>query len=306
MISTTVTLGSLVTRALLDIQSPAEIAKNVVLASGGTTAVSGDNVVTFTDASTVNISDLLEFGSEIWLVTGKTADAIPLVTVQRGYYGTVIAVHSVNDVGYQNPAWPRFRVAEAIKRSFARLEALGVPSVTSGVFNIVDATHSYVTLPATVRQVYSVRYEGTTDGHFYDIDRWRFQDDLPTAKYATGKILSVGWYVYPTDNLIITYRVPYRWSSYPAQPVETDSISILEGADDLPAIYAAAWLASRREISRVQLDRSQEWNDGEPFRNGVSQSLIRVMWTSFYADLDAARKLYQAPTMRPYRKTARL
>jgi hypothetical protein len=306
MIATTVTLGSLVSRALLDVMAPEEVPRSVVLASGALTAVSTDNAVTLADASTVNISDLLEFGSEMLLVTAKSADATPILTVQRGYYGTLLAVHAVLDVGYQNPSFPRYRVAEAVRRSFSRLEALGIPSVTSGVFNIVDSTHLYVSLPANTRQVYSVRYAGTTDGHFYEVDRWKFQDDLPTIAFPTGKVLSVGWYIQPTDNLIITYRIPYRWSSFPTDPSEAATISLPEGVEDLPAIYAAAWLASKREISRTQLARSQEWNDGEPFRNGVSQSLVRVLWTQFYADIDAARKLYTPPIMRPYRKLARL
>jgi hypothetical protein len=297
MSTVTVTLGQLVDRALLELQGPAEQGRRVVLAESdnGLTAVDGTTfkLVEGTDGSSVNPTDLIEFGSELLLVTAKTDDPEPLYTAARAYYQTTATTHASGTVGHLNPSHPRRRVAEGVRRSFARLEALGIPFRTVDTFTRQEG-YAYLEMPANTREVLQVLYWGT-DGRLRVLDGWRFFDTVPTGKFASGKALNVGYYVADEDELEIVYTTPYRWSSYPDEPDEDSTVEMREGSEDLPALYASAWSLSAREISRSELDRSEEWNRSEPQERGQSGALVRARWQEFYRALDEARRLDPPP-----------
>src|SRR5690606_114697 len=65
----TVTLGQLVDRALQEIQSYNEIGKAVVRYEGWSAT---DTTCTLSEPEKVNVSDVIEFGSELVLVSGKS------------------------------------------------------------------------------------------------------------------------------------------------------------------------------------------------------------------------------------------
>jgi hypothetical protein len=95
------------------------------------------------------------------------------------------------------------------------------------------------------------------------------------------------------------------WSSHPTEPTESATVTLPEGAEDLPALYASAWAVSSREISRGEIDRAEEWNRSEPQRGGVSLSLSKMLWQNFYRSLDEVRRLSPLPVNRPYVKMSR-
>lgn len=299
----TVAMSSFVDRALLELQGPSAIGAHAVMSST-LTAVTTPATFTVVNAGQINVSDLVEVGAELMLVTAKTSDATPVITVSRGYYGSTVTTHASGDVATINPAYPRVRVAEAVRRSFSTLESMGLPLTSTGTYQRV-AGYRRVLLPASTRDVLRVSYIAT-DGRWVDIPQWDFIDDVPTALYSTGKILKVPSFVADDDSLQVTVRVPYRWSNHPTPPVEADTISILEGAEELPSIFAAAWLIGAREITRQQVERSEEWNQAEPGRGGVSLSLLRGKWQDFYRRIDECKHLYTPPVHRPYRRTPRL
>ncbi len=303
MNTTSVTLGTLVERTLLELQSPGEQGLQVTLAVAlGAT----DPTLTLAlGAGSVNASDMLQFGDELMLVTAKSADVVPIFTVSREYYSSVAETHVVGTVGTVNPPFPIVRVTEAIRRSLARLEALGLPLVSGTTYTRVT-DQQYVLLPENVREVLRVGYVTTETGEWFDLPQWQFIEDVPTAKFSTGKILRTPRFVSNTDELEVVVRTSYRWSTWPAPPTSVATVSLPEGAEDLPCAYAAAWLVGAREISRVQLDRAEEWNVGEPVRNGVSLSLLRAKWQDFYRLMDEARRLYVAPVHRPYRRMPKI
>lgn len=297
----TVTLSSLVDRTLLELLSPAEVSMTATLVSS---ISAGDTTFQLTNGADVNPSDIIEFGDELVLVTGKTADPTPSFTVQRAYFSTIAASHATTVVGYVNPRHPRIQVAEAIRRCFPRLEALGLPMVKTETFNTV-ADASYIVMPENTRKVLQVVDMLTPAGPIV-LDRWRFWPDAPTVKFPTGRILRVGRYVMSDDDLEITYQVPYRWSNHPTAPISTSTIDLMEGSEDLPPMYASAWQLTRREISRQALELAQEWNQGEPSRSGVSAAFVRMKWQNFYQALDEARRLTTVPLHRPFIKTPKV
>ena len=259
---------------------------------------------TLTAGTSASVNSLLEFGSELMLVTAKTGDVDPQYTVARGYYKTVKVAHASQEVGSTDPQWPRHRVAEAIRRAFPRMEAMGLPIVKTGIFFPYEAINErgprlVCELPKETRDVWSVR------AGLNEVRRWEFIDNLPSGAYTTGRVVALPrGDVRINDELWVTYRVPYRWSTHPDVPDESSTIIVPEGAEDVPAAYAAAWLVSAREVSRMELDRAQEYNNTEPVRGGVSAGLVRAKWMEFYRILDEARRLDPPMPRRPYLRRA--
>lgn len=296
------TLTQFVDAAKIDLQQPAEEGLRVVLSADIT-----DAATTFelTDAdAAVNVSDLIEFGDELVLVTAKSADASPVYTVARGYYNSTAAAHTAaTDIGVVNPQFPRIQIIEGVKRAFTRLDALGVPLVESATYTISTASDYDLELPAGTREVFSVMYVDTTD-RIQELDGWRFHQDLPTGTYTNGNSLRLPRYVKNGWTLHVTYRSPYRWSTYPSEPVAASTIDIPEGAVDLPSLYAAAYCISRREVSRQDIDRADEWAAQEATR-GSGPAIARLMWQEFYRSLDEARRVLYVPARRPFIKPPR-
>lgn len=298
MQTVSVTLGSLIDSALFELEGASERPRPVTI---GATALTTVNDVQFTlSAGSLQVSDLVEFGSELVLVTAKSADATPIYTVARAYYNTTAVAQVSGTVGTVNPPFPRRRVADAVNRCLVRLEALGVPlTVVDGFLR--EAGLRYIELPTGVRRVIRVTYVNPTSGRISPIDGWTVED-VPTGYSPSGKVLHLPWYVADSDTLQVTYQTPYAWSTSPAFPSESATVTLPVGASDLPGSYAAAWLVSAREVSRQELDRSEEWARTEMLRGGGSGALVRAKWQEFYRALDEAQRVvaFEVPKHRPY------
>lgn len=298
MQTTTVSLGDLVDRALYEIEAPAERGVPLVLGSNHLENAT-DTQFTLT-GGVLQVNDVAEFGSELVLVTAKSADLTPVYTVSRGYYNTTAAAHAAGSTGQANPQFPRRRVAEFVDRALVRLEGLGVPLVSSGTFNRT-AGKRQVVLPADVRQVLQVLYVNPTSGRVLEVDNW-FQYETSDM----GNILMLPWYVMDSDELDIVYTEPYTWVG--SFPDESATVALPVGAEDLPASYAAAMLVSGREVSRMQLDRAAEWAQTEPLRGQSGGALVRAKWQEFYRTLDEVRRVvdHSVPKHRPFVKRAKV
>jgi hypothetical protein len=297
-----VTLSDLIDRAYVELQSPDEAPRATTLSS---TITTGSTTLQVTDAANMARSDVLEIDGEMMLVTAVSADAVPVITVARSYYTTTAASHTAGAIVEINPRHPRFRIAESIRRSFPTLEALGLPLVETGTFNRATGLR-YLLLPEETRDVRRVAYIAS-NGHWHPLDRWEFIDAAPTARFGGSKVLRTPSYVMDADDLEVTYTVPYRWSTHPAPPSEAATITMIEGSEHLPAMYAVAWQLGSREWSRGDIDRSVEWNQGEPSRGGVTAGQVRLAWQNFYRALDEARRLTPGtPMHRPYIRMPRL
>lgn len=298
----TKTLDALIDQTIYDLMAPGEQGLRVVPAAD---IGASDTTFSLVDASGVNPTDVIEFGNELMLISAKSSDATPVFTASRGYYGTTPAAHTAaSTVGHVNPQHPRIRIAEAIKRSLTRLHALGLPLVKS-VTDSRETDLSYIALDDDVLEVYRVLYWGT-NGRLIELDGWEFYESLPSAKFTNGKALNLPLYVANADELEIVYRAPYRWSTHPSAPAGDSTIELPEGAEDLPSLYAAAWLMSSVEMSRADLNRSEEWGRTEQFERGQSSALVRAKWQEFYRALDEARRVNVIPTPIHYKNRPKL
>lgn len=301
-----VTLQTLVNRAQLDILDAGGQGKRVVMGSSALTATD-TATFTLTDATGVSVTDVIEFGDELVLITAKSVDATPVFTCSRGYFNSTAATHAAGDVGHVNPTYPRVKIAEAVRRSFARLEALGVYLVKSVTKSMADTDLYYCEMPTDTREVLQVLYWADAgDGRLYEISKWEYFDNMPTTKFTTGKALNLPLYSDEADEFEVVYRASYRWSTYPSDPVAASTIEIPEGAEDLPALYAAAFLVSGREVSRQQIDKAEEWTQTASSGQGAGAGLVRARWQEFYRALDEARRLDRRPQPILIRRRPRL
>jgi len=290
MIGTTVTLGELTDRALNELEAPEERGHQVVLT--GDVDSSATTFLT-SDLSVLSNTTLIEFEDELVLVTDAT---VP--TVMRGYYGTTPASHANGTVGYLSPRFPRYRVAQGVISGVKRLEALGLPFFRTSTHTI---TSRRVEIPEDVRDVISVQYEDAQD-IIHDAG-FTFYPDLPLTESSTGKAIQLKRLWAADDVIWVTSRIPYRWSTHPSAPDASATIELPEGMEELPALYAAAWMVSGREISRTELDRSTEMSENLPSAGGAGAAIVRNKWQEFYRSLDELRRLEPArnPITRPYK-----
>lgn len=296
MAAVTITLETLVNRAQFDLVDAGGQGKRVVIASDDL-ADASDTTFTLTDASGINVTDVIEFGDELVLITDKSSDATPVFTCSRAYFNTTAVAHVAGTVGHANPTFPRRKIAEGIRRAFSRMDALGVVLVKSVTKSRVTDL-AYCEMPTDTREVLEVLYwsdDGT--GKLYHLFKgWEFFDNMPIAKFSSGKALNLPLILEDEDEVEVLYRAAYRWSSYPTDPSGSDTIDIPEGCDDLPALYASAWLVSGREIGRTEIDRAEEWTQTASTGQGASAAVVRARWQEFYRALDEARRLNKVPT----------
>jgi hypothetical protein len=298
---TTLTLGDLIEETLSNLYRETERPITVTLATTLT-----DSTTSFTlsaGGSSVGPTTVLQFGLELMLVTAKSDDANPTYTVARGYAGTPASAHSIGELGEVSPYWVRNSVRRAILHFFRGPANRHLPSIQSEVMNTseVDSVDQLlIEVPATVREITSVRWQRTNTGRIYDLGGWRFEDNLPVEISSTGKALRVPSSVTPEDDLIVQYLVHYSWSEDP--PTDDSTIEVPVGSEDLAPLYAAAYLTVGRELSRLELDKVEEWNNEHATRNGFNLGLIRQLWQQFFTRVDDAVRLHPVKRHRPFRR----
>jgi hypothetical protein len=243
----------------------------------------------------VNITDLIEFGDDISFVTAKVGNGVSVI---RGYYGTTAQDHDSGDVGVLNPRWTRKRVANTIRDSFTFLEENGLPLVftETAIDPVADPIESYsmvLPVPSGARRVFTVSYGTHVIPNMVPVNNLSLADGYPSESV----VRLPGFARRFAGPYTITYQLPYRWSTFPDPPVEESTIEIPEGAELLPPMYAVWKLTSDREVSRSQIDRSEEATNSQ---RDTGPALVRLKQQEFYGALDAARRPTVQPHSRPY------
>lgn len=297
--TTTMTLGDLIEDTLSILYRNSERPFQVTVGSDALASDSDVSLTISSGESSVSATDLLENGQELMLVTAKSSDATPVFTVSRGYTSTTKANAATGDTLLVNPTFSRRDISEYIQRSFKSMLNTHLPYITSDTLTRV-ASKQYISMPATTVRVFSVRHVVTSTGRIVDVGGWQFEEDLPTSFVSTGKALRVPSTIDDDDDLIITYQTPYSWSD--TTPTESSTIGIPLGAEDIPALWAAAYAVTRREVQRGDLEKIEEWNQDQAMRQGVNLRWARELWGEVYRRIDDAKRLQNVPKYRPFRK----
>ena len=121
---------------------------------------------------------------------------------------------------------------------------------------------------------------------------------MPTGLVTNGRILRTPASVSKDDKLIIDVQLPYVFTG----AGEAATVPLPVSGQDIPVLYAAAYGQSRREVSRAELDKIEEWNQDQAIRAGVNLRMIRDMWGEVYRRVDEAKRNHRMPKTRPYQK----
>ena len=255
------------------------------------------------DASNLSVTDILEIGSELALITDIDA---PELTLSRGYAGTTAAAVTLGDVLLKNPTHTRKKVGTRVQRSFGPISTFVHPVVAE------EYTPStlLLELPANTHRVENVRYHDETSGRIIDIGGWEFHYNLPTTVVSSRCALQLPSSVSTSDSLIVSRQIPYEWSDVSelptvattTDPAEEDTVLLPASGEDLPVVWAAASLALGYELTRQDLDTISEWDAEAARAQGVNLRLVQQLWGDYYRRIDEVQRTYPQRYHRPFQK----
>jgi len=252
----------------------------------------------------VSVTDLLEIGTELMVVTEKSNDANPTFTVIRGYSSTTAVAHTTSEAVLVNPYWTRSLVIRALQQYFTGPAIAHLPLIRSEVMTTVDVNNvsqQLIPLDSDVIRVLSVRYSSPTSARIIDLPGWRFEDNLPTAVSSTGMGLRVGAAVSSSDDLLVAMSARYLFTG----TGEAATVDVPAGTEDIPPMYASCRLLSGREVSRLELDRLVESSGEQGARQGSNIGLVRLRWQEVYCRIDEAKRTITVPRPIVFRRFQR-
>lgn len=270
------------------------------------------------EAGTLNVGDILEMGLEQLRISSIDTANPRDITAIRGFAGSTKLTHATGDPVLVNPDWYRMSVYRAVLRGLKGAIPNELPNIKTFNFQPVQNQFFYAT-PADCIRPLRVAYVKTDDianaQKFRTIDEWTWEDDVDPAVSSSGGLITLPIWLannVSVSNLTVyvSYQAPYLWTvnnsspvAYTSSPSEVngDYINLDTGATDLPALYAAAYLTSNREITRLDLDRIEEWSTEAAIRQGANLKTVQMVWQEFYRRLDETRRLKYIPKHRPYR-----
>jgi hypothetical protein len=299
----------------------------LTLAGGGSgvlTASAADATTTLTGVLTsVNSPSVVEIGEELMLVTGKTADAVPIFTMARGYAGTPLQAHTVGDPVVVTPSWSRYQTRRHLIRGIQGSLSTGLPAVKTAAIT-PTARQYFIPAPADCLLPLSLAYvqsdmNGATK-RWEEVTEWEYRDGVDQSVSASGAIITVPPALVSgnltgtqtVQTLYLTYQAPYTWSSGNKEPGvapggENETIAWRPYAIDLPPLYAAAFSLTNREITRIEVDKTSYFNAEINFRQGVDFKIGMSVWQQYYKRLEECQKLDRSrdPKHRPFRRMHR-
>lgn len=292
---TTVTLGSLIEETLDSLYRGAERPAQVVM---GSNALATTSDTTFTLSSGVlDVTTRVESPTgELMLVTAKSADATPVYTVARGYQNTTKGTAATGAVLLKDPAFSRGEVTRWIRRCISSLFNTELPHV-----EILELTRSasgqFIELPADTVRVLRVRRWSEVDERMVDVGSWS-AEEVPSSIATSGRVIRTPRALEAGAELIVDVQTPYEWSGVG----EEATVDLPFASTDIPVLWASAYAQARREVSRAELDKIEEWNQEQSMRAGVNLRLVREMWGEVYRRVDEAATTHLIPKARPYQR----
>jgi len=276
-----------------------------VLTMGSAALTNGTDTSHDLTVGVLSATDVAQWDDELVLVT---ADVAGTYTVIRGFDGSSTTSHpsgtvSAGTVGYLNPQWPRHRIVRALKRALGSMSTW-VPRVSNT--DITVGADRFEELAADTMAVMDVRFEQTT-GRVTHVGGWEFMEDLSSTISSTGKGLSLPSAVQQSDVLTVTRVVAYEWDdvSIPGakttEPVNADTLILPQLGEDLPIMYATAYMLAGREVSRTELDTVEDWTTADAIRQGGNIRLMRERWQDYYRRLDEVKRVVRPVRYRPFR-----
>ena len=307
--TTGVRLGSLIDETLSRLMRVNEFPLTVEVGANGLESTTDTQFTLQSGADLIEPSDVLEFGQELVLVTRKSGDSVPVFTCARRYTGSPTDSAPPGTVGLKNPTWTRWSARQAVVQSTQGGLVSSLPEVVT-LAESIEPGAMFLEVPADTLDVHQLAVI-LDDGRHVELMQWDYLPFLPEAAVPSGKAVQVPSDATLTDVFLVTLSRPYRWylgdDEVPAAGVSEDAVVNLPIAgQDLPALWAAAKLATGRELSRSELDKVEEWNQEAAIRQGVNIRLVKELWLEFYRRMDEVRRTQPLPKHRPYKRMRRI
>lgn len=251
------------------------------------TASSSASPIILELGSTDNVGKgIVEINEELmWIDSydrvGNTATVAPY---GRGYLGTTIAAHAVDDKVTISPTFPRFTIKRAINDTITALgSSIFAASTTTITSNSAVAAFR---LPATgssleIKNILSVAYQAIgASKEWVPIRSWRFDANANSTAFTSGQTISI-YDVVPSGRTIqIVYAKDPQPFTSNAQ-VFTTQTGLPESCKDLVIIGATYRLLTNLDPARAAMvsPQADETDNKRPY--GSSQSLTRQIFALY-------------------------
>lgn len=272
--------------------------------AGELTAASTDTSVSFSlptaIVSGVVPGSTIEIGTELMYV--YTVSGAGLATVQRGFRGSDVAAHSIDDVVTVNPKFPAYQILNTLND-----DLLDLASPASGLFQMktVELTFSASTdgydltsVTDDILEVYAVTWSDVgVENSEPVMPSWSLRRDRNTSDFASGYALVL----YTDAESGRTMRVQYK-TGFTALTDSTTALSTVglhAGAYDIPPLGAAMRLMASRPIRREFLDEQGFSRRAEEVPAGAVAASMRDLRALRGARVDSelSRLQQQYPTV---------
>ena len=248
------------------------------LASGGLTAVTTDDDLTFTyDLGPIKPGAVITVGLERMLVW-SSSDATNTAVVQRAYDGTTLAAHTAGDLVSVNARIDDFAIVRGFNNVLNALTARGIYRRRAGEGTYNPAVYGYDLVSPTFGTIIgpplAVEVEGTGTGEWTPLpsSAWSYNVSADTDDFPSGRRISVA--IGSTGLAVrVVYRSPFTAITALSQDVQT-AIFLPSTANDLLPMGAALQLGAARPMARADLQAqgSTKRND----ETSVQDTLIAV------------------------------
>lgn len=173
------------------------------------------------------------------------------VTVIRGFNGSTAASHDADDVVYVGPQFSDFRILRSVNKGLQNLSN-DLFQIKSVQFDYTPARSGYELTPTDLIDIWRVSYDipgPTREWPFLPPEAWYVDLAADTATFPSGKQIVLRVQLSPGFPVKVSYRAAFS----PLVNL-TDDVLAVSGlhteAHDLPAIFAAFYLSTGREVKR--------------------------------------------------------
>lgn len=224
---------------------------------------------------------LLEIDREMMAVSGVDygTNTVTLHPWGRGQRGTDAVAHAGNTKAVSSPRFPRSSIAKQIQKTIA--------SVYPDLYRVqvdesVQASAGRVSypLPADAESLVSVSYElpGPT-GRWWQMSRYRINQNANTADFPSGKSIDVYESVLPGRAIRIVYRGGF--GEFSSENASLASIGLQNRWADLIVYGAAGNLILGLEPLRLQSDAVETQERAEGVQATQATSVARQLLGMF-------------------------
>lgn len=251
------------------------------------TASSSASPIILELGSTDNVGKgIVEINEELmWIDSydrvGNTATVAPY---GRGYLGTTIAAHAVDDKVTISPTFPRFTIKRAINDTITALgSSIFAASTTTITSNSAVAAFRLPTTGSSleIKNILSVAYQAIgASKEWVPIRSWRFDANANSTAFTSGQTISI-YDVVPSGRTIqIVYAKDPQPFTSNAQ-VFTTQTGLPESCKDLVIIGATYRLLTNLDPARAAMvsPQADETDNKRPY--GSSQSLTRQIFALY-------------------------